>query len=147
MAEISYKPQFQHKDWIDFVDPVQAGGGNGFNERFHKLENEFELIAASIASIESASPAIGIAISNGIFDGIDIPVPTGFLPSETQFFAFVESYIESVPPPGGKIGFLTSINNQIAGRVRVFDTSFGPLPPGKTVTVTGVAIAKKGGWQ
>ena len=31
---ISYTPQFSHKDWVDFVDSVQAGGTNGINIPF-----------------------------------------------------------------------------------------------------------------
>src|SRR5262249_35159972 len=64
-APTGYTRKFQHQDWIDFVDPVQAGGNNGFNQRFHALESEFELISAAISSADSAisglqttSPAI-----------------------------------------------------------------------------------------
>src|SRR5690242_11404147 len=56
-----YTRQFQHQDWVDFVDPVQAGGSNGFNERFHALESEFDLIASVIASIDNTINAIEVA--------------------------------------------------------------------------------------
>src|SRR6266568_3738583 len=84
-APSGYNRQFQHQDWIDFVDPVQAGGNNGFNERFHALESEFDLVAAAITSvdnavnsIESASPAIGLTVAVGLSNGATIPVPSGF---------------------------------------------------------------------
>jgi hypothetical protein len=48
---ISYTPQFSHKDWIDFVDSVQAGGTNGINIRFHGIEAEFTTISSVIAQI------------------------------------------------------------------------------------------------
>jgi len=48
---ISYTPQFSHKDWIDFVDSVQAGGTNGINIRFHGIETEFTTISSVIAQI------------------------------------------------------------------------------------------------
>ncbi len=40
-----YKPQFTHKDWIDNQDRVQAGGEDGLNHRFHRLEAEFAALA------------------------------------------------------------------------------------------------------
>src|SRR5438477_1443518 len=95
-APTGYTRQFQHTDWIDFVDPVQAGGGNGFNQRFHALESEFDLISAAITSVdnaltnfESVPPGIGMTIALSIADGATLPVPTGFQLSETKFFAFV----------------------------------------------------------
>jgi hypothetical protein len=57
---ISYTPQFSHKDWIDFVDSVQAGGTNGINVRFHGIEGEFATISSVIAQIAQvlATPAV-----------------------------------------------------------------------------------------
>ncbi|GKQ37938.1 hypothetical protein [Streptomyces sp. A012304] len=40
-----YVPKFSHKDWIDNEDRVQAGGEEGINIRFHKLESEFRTLA------------------------------------------------------------------------------------------------------
>ena len=60
MADITYTRQFfQHSDWTDFVDPVQAGGTNGFNIRFHNLETEFDQISKVIAQINTAILAAG----------------------------------------------------------------------------------------
>jgi hypothetical protein len=57
---ISYTPQFSHKDWIDFVDSVQAGGTNGINIRFHGIETEFAAISSAIAQIAQvlATPTV-----------------------------------------------------------------------------------------
>jgi hypothetical protein len=57
---ISYTRQFNHKDWIDFVDSVQAGGANGINGRFHGIEKEFDTISAVISQIAQvlATPAV-----------------------------------------------------------------------------------------
>ena len=57
---ISYTPQFSHKDWIDFVDSVQAGGTNGINIRFHGVEAEFATISSVIAQIAQvlATPTV-----------------------------------------------------------------------------------------
>ncbi|MFE9859069.1 hypothetical protein [Streptomyces sp. NPDC005780] len=40
-----YVPKFIHKDWIDNQDRVQAGGDEGLNNRFHRLEDEFAGLA------------------------------------------------------------------------------------------------------
>jgi hypothetical protein len=57
---ISYTPQFSHKDWIDFVDSVQAAGTNGINKRFHDIETEFATISSVIAQIAQvlATPTV-----------------------------------------------------------------------------------------
>jgi hypothetical protein len=53
-ASISYTSQFSHKDWIDFVDSVQAGGTNGINGRMHAIEAEFAKLSVVIGQINSA---------------------------------------------------------------------------------------------
>jgi hypothetical protein len=61
---ITYTRTFAHREWIDNVDRVQAGGDNGFNGRFHALESEFdalsgvfEQIAQAIAVLSATPPA------------------------------------------------------------------------------------------
>ncbi|HZW34287.1 MAG TPA: hypothetical protein VFF52_26425 [Isosphaeraceae bacterium] len=54
---ISYTRQFSHKDWIDFVDSVQAGGTNGINIRMHAIEAEFDTLSQVIALISTALQA------------------------------------------------------------------------------------------
>lgn len=56
---INYNPQFQHQDWVDNVDRVQAGGPNGFNGRFHSLEAEFQTISQVVGLIAAALNALG----------------------------------------------------------------------------------------
>jgi hypothetical protein len=51
---ISYKRQFSHKDWIDFVDSVVAGGTNGINIRMHAIEAEFDALSQVVAAINTA---------------------------------------------------------------------------------------------
>ncbi len=143
-APTGYTRHFQHQDWIDFVDPVQAGGSNGFNERFHALESEFDLVATAISSVDnavtdlqSASPAIGLTVAVGLSNGATIPVPSGFQLSETQFFAFVKFY-SADPTTGQNLNF------------RVFADTSGKVTAtagtGQSVLATGIAISKKGGW-
>jgi hypothetical protein len=147
-----YTRQFQHKDWIDFVDPVEAGGNNGFNQRFHALENEFDLISAAVTSVDNAvtglqtaSPAIGITIATLLSNGASIPIPSGFEASETKFFAFVKQYTVDLSQAGGQsIGFLVTTNDQ--GTINAQTIPLGSPTPGQSVFATGIAIAKKGGW-
>ena len=148
-APTGYTREFQHQDWIDFVDPVQAGGSNGFNERFHALESEFDLISAAISSvdgavnaIEATPPAVGLTVVTGISAGATIPVPTGFLASETQFFAF---------PKFWSANLSTAANSSIG--FQVFASSTGVVTAtllgeasAQSILATGIAIAKKGGW-
>jgi hypothetical protein len=52
MAEIAYSRTFQHVDWIDNQDVVQAGGEKGFNQKFHDLEAELDRISAVVSAIK-----------------------------------------------------------------------------------------------
>jgi hypothetical protein len=72
MAEISYQRTFEHQDWIDNEDVVQAEGENGFNVRFHALENELDRIGETIGQVAEvverglgARPVITLAIQLG----------------------------------------------------------------------------------
>jgi hypothetical protein len=145
-----YTRQFQHQDWIDFVDPVQAGGNNGFNERFHALESEFDLIAAAIASVDNAvvaieggSPAVGLTIALSLSNGANIPVPSGFSAAETKFFAFVKWYA---------VDLAQAANTTVGFQVFASDTgvvtaaTLGSNTAAQSLFATGIAIAKKGGW-
>jgi hypothetical protein len=144
-----YSRQFQHTDWIDFVDPVQAGGGNGFNQRFHALESEFDLISSAITSVDNAltafeatPPAIGLTVAVSIGDGATIPVPSGFQASETMFFAFPKFFdLDLSQRAGSTVGF--SVFADTNGVVKV--TAVGGAT-GQAVLATGIAISKKGGW-
>jgi Chaperone of endosialidase len=53
MANITYKRSYQHQDWIDNQDIVQAGGERGFNVEFHGLEAEFDKISGVITQISA----------------------------------------------------------------------------------------------
>lgn len=144
-----YTRQFQHTDWIDFVDPVQAGGNNGFNERFHALEGEFDLISTAITSVDNAlssfeqtPPAIGLTLALSIADGATIPIPTGFQLSETVFFAFPKLWdVDLSQRANTTVGFQVFANN--AGVVTAKGVG---VAAGQSLVATGVAISKKGGW-
>jgi len=50
---ISFKPTFKHVDWVDSIDRVRAGGGNGFNVRFHAIENDLGTIGQVVDAINA----------------------------------------------------------------------------------------------
>ena len=77
-------------------------------------------------------PAIGIAVTVQLTNGQSIPIPAGFTSSECVFFAFVKSF--SLP---------------LKDNVLVCHGQNGVVytMPETGVTATGVAIAKKGGWN
>ncbi|HKO43858.1 MAG TPA: hypothetical protein VJU84_11330 [Pyrinomonadaceae bacterium] len=53
MADITYGRTFQHEDWIDNEDVVQAGGEKGFNKKFHDIEAEFDRIGTVVGSVNT----------------------------------------------------------------------------------------------
>jgi hypothetical protein len=53
-ASINYTNQFSHKDWIDFVDSIQAGGANGINRRMNDIAAEFEKLSQVISLINTS---------------------------------------------------------------------------------------------
>jgi len=53
-SNITYNRQFfSHKDWIDFVDSIQAGGSNGVNGRMHAIEQEFDAISGVVGQLNA----------------------------------------------------------------------------------------------
>jgi len=74
MADINYNRTFQHEDWIDNEDVVQAGGEKGFNKKFHDLEAEFDKVSGVVATISGAITSIqqladGSVTNSKIADG------------------------------------------------------------------------------
>jgi len=75
-----YAPKFTHTDWIDNEDRVQAGGENGFNLRFHKLEAEFATLAD-----EHLNPLIqSLARADSFLSLVPILTPTRVPDTGTQ---------------------------------------------------------------
>ncbi len=146
---VGYTRQFQHTDWIDFVDPVQAGGDNGFNERFHALESEFDLISSAIASVDNAleafeqtPPQVGLTVATSIANNATIPIPAGFQLSETVFFAFPKWFAVNLATAGtGEVGFSVSANT--SGVVTAVGLG---VTAAESLIATGIAISKRGGW-
>lgn len=54
---VAYNRTFQHQDWIDGQDIVQAGGERGFNVEFHALEAELDTIGGVVAQLSAGQGA------------------------------------------------------------------------------------------
>jgi hypothetical protein len=73
---ISYTPGFHPVEWRDNIDRVQAAGDNGFNVRFHDIEDEFDKISDAVRLISDALQAL--QRRPGIEDVLSIfPTQTG----------------------------------------------------------------------
>lgn len=79
-SSISYKRQFSHKDWIDFIDSVQAGGSNGINIRMHEIEGEFDTLSKVIAQISAGLGAFQPVGAGGAvaYAGGNVGIGTSF---------------------------------------------------------------------
>ena len=58
---LSFSRTFQHEDWVDNLDRVQAAGENGFNQRFHTLEADLDAMSDVVEEVETALNTLGAA--------------------------------------------------------------------------------------
>lgn len=58
---IGFTRGFQHEDWVDNVDRVQAAGDNGFNQRFHGIEADLDEIGLIVDLISRALDSLSAA--------------------------------------------------------------------------------------
>ncbi len=78
MANITYNRAFQHVDWIDNEDVVQAGGEKGFNTRFHAIEDEFDKLSSVFQQIKTALESLGAQVGAPLTIGLEpILLPFG----------------------------------------------------------------------
>jgi hypothetical protein len=54
MADITYTRTVSFNDYVDGETIVSAGGSDGFNVRFHALENEFDNISTTLGLVNTA---------------------------------------------------------------------------------------------
>jgi hypothetical protein len=88
---------------------------------------KFAKLAAGVLPRE-----VGIAVGTGLKNGQSIPIPSGFTKEECVFFATFKLIV--IPAPGTSVHCLAQTDGMIAAS------------PEDAIVVTGVAIAKKGGW-
>jgi hypothetical protein len=55
---ITFEPTFKHTPWVDAVDRVAAGGDNGFNIRFQRLEADLGTVGRRFTDVSAALDAL-----------------------------------------------------------------------------------------
>jgi len=58
VGTIHYTPGFSPAGFVDEVDVIRAGGPNGFNARFHAIEDDLAQFSTVVATIDAALVAI-----------------------------------------------------------------------------------------
>jgi hypothetical protein len=56
--DFTFERRFRHEDWVDNQSRVQAGGPEGFNQRFHALEADLDAVGAVVNEIRAAMNAL-----------------------------------------------------------------------------------------
>jgi len=54
VADPRFDPVFRHKDWVDNVDLIQAGGPNGFNIRMNSILSDLQQVSTVVDQIDTA---------------------------------------------------------------------------------------------
>ena len=54
MADVTYTPTFHHVNWQDGIDRVEAGGPNGFNNRFNAIGADLTTLSTVVSDIDTA---------------------------------------------------------------------------------------------
>jgi hypothetical protein len=53
MPDLRFDPIFRHKDWVDNVDLIQAGGPNGFNIRMNSIGSDLHQVSTVVTEVDS----------------------------------------------------------------------------------------------
>lgn len=150
-GSISYTRQWSHKDWIDFVDSVQAGGGNGINIRMHGIENEFDAISNVISLIATAlqtptirqqtltlAPTLAPTTASPWLQMLAVvTTPTTGTPSPTAMAASAAGFMPVNLPNGATIHGLR-VTGASAGGILTVTLFSQPLTGGNQATVVQV---------
>ncbi len=129
MANITYTRTYQHDDWIDNEDIVQAGGPNGFNQQFHDIEAEFDAISTVVGSVNTAINSIQTL--NLV---VSVPVTLTATSASPEFS--VEIY-DATPLPANVLKvYFAGIVPSTAAAVNVIPTFLYRAQPGNKMAVT-----------
>jgi hypothetical protein len=141
MADITYGRTFQHDDWIDNEDVVQAGGEKGFNKKFHDIEAEFDKIGAVVGTVNAEINRIQRLQFLSAEAGVNINPAT----ASPEFP--VEVYDRGTLPPNVEKAYFVVIF-PTSGPTNVQHTLLYRAVPGNKIAVTvqffnpGAAVAR-----
>lgn len=129
MADITYNRTFQHVDWIDNEDVVQAGGEKGFNQKFHDIEAEYDKISGVVSDVNTAIKSIQRL-------SFLTSQPPTTLPANSSSPEFpVETYDRGTLPPNiEKIYF--SVIVPVSGPTNILHTFLYRQVPGNKISVS-----------
>ncbi|MFL6126300.1 Ig-like domain-containing protein [Actinophytocola sp.] len=59
-VDISFTPTFRHTNWVNNVDPIVAGGPNGFNVRYDAIDSDLRQVSTVVDQVNVALKTAGI---------------------------------------------------------------------------------------
>jgi hypothetical protein len=137
MADITYTRTFQHVDWIDNEDVVQAGGEKGFNQKFHDLEAEFDKVSGVVNNVNTAIKQIQIQQLDFVMENARVRIDSN------DFAEFdVETYDRTgMPPKVEKVYFATIFPSADSGPITNLQHHFRyQTAPGNKISVTVIFV-------
>lgn len=129
MADINYTRTFQHDDWVDNEDVVQAGGEKGFNKKFHDIEAEFDKLGVVVGSVNTEINRIQRLQFLSAEAGVTIA------PASTSPEFSVETYDRSGMQPNVEKAYFVVIF-PISGPTNIQHTLLYRAVPGNKIAVT-----------
>ena len=129
MADITYNRTFQHADWIDNEDVVQAGGEKGFNKKFHDLEAELDKISGVVGDVNTAIKRIQR------LDFMLAQPPTNLAANTASAEFPVETYDRATMPPNVEKVYFAALF-PVAGPTNIQQTFLYRVVPGNKINVT-----------
>lgn len=121
-CEVTYTREFEHVDWVDGEDRVQASATPeelGFNARFHAIENEFDAIGAQFTSLGACAQEIRADLV-----GVVKELESRLTKIANQIFELGQ---ETPPtkPGGAAVGGLGILGTVKVGEKDAFITNYG----------------------
>jgi hypothetical protein len=130
MADITYARTFQHEDWVDNEDVVQASGEKGFNQKFHAIEGEFDKLATVMSTVDSEIKKI----QRLNFVNAQAPINLAANTASAEFP--VETYDRSTLPPNVEKAYFVVILPTSPPPTPILHTFLYRQVPGNRIAVS-----------
>jgi hypothetical protein len=98
MADIAYQRTFEHQDWRDEEDVVQAEGESGFNQKFHAIEGELDAISGVVDAVNAEIRKVQRLTFLEAESGVRVPAASASAEFEVEIYdrAALPSNVEKV---------------------------------------------------
>jgi hypothetical protein len=145
VGNISFTPTFQHIDWIDGEDDVEAGGEKGFNGRFRAVEHDLRQLSTVVTQIATTIDVLAAANPDPVEQRLVIP-------PQLLGSGVVDATPWRLSATGGAVGFPGSVTGGVVNivlpdRVRLRSLRVIGQTVGTTTVTTLSRIALSGGTQ